>query len=270
MADFALGGVTKITQHGIIEADIKGTAITASATINTKGSYVELVSAVNNLTDSVAIDIGFDGESEVTMRSMLFDIAIGEAGSEVVVINNMYLSAQSVVNYSTISIPLSIRSGVRISARMQSTVASSVGLIYIRLSAGDFKSNVGNGLVKSYGVTEATSRGTMVVGETTYGAWTELTASTTKDIKGFFVCVSNVGGAWSGSSAFYDVGIGGAGGEIVVIDKVMTSQNSNECGTGLFSPYMGISIPAGTRIAIRALTNSNIDFDMDYVFYGVS
>lgn len=269
MPDFQIESYGRFSTFGVVEANIEGTILTASGTANTKGAYTEVVSAANNVDGCSDLSIYFDGVSEATMRSMLLDIAVGGAGSEQVIIENIFLASRLIQNPNLIKLPISITPGVRVSARMQSSVASSQGVIHVIMGCSNFTTQTPLSKTKAYGVDLATSKGVNVTGGTSYGAWTEITPSLDEDIKGFFVCVSRDVDGWSGSEAFYDVGIGGAGSEQIVLEKQMMSQNSNETGTMLFSPFYGIKIPAGTRIAIRALTNGNPDFDMDYTFNGV-
>lgn len=86
----------------------------------------------------------------------------------------------------------------------------------------------------------------------TKGSWVQITASTTADICAVLVQIQNFG---SGQFAV-DIGIGGAGSEIVIANNILCSLSSNASP----DPFFPCSIPSGTRIAARCQSSAAADF----------
>lgn len=106
----------------------------------------------------------------------------------------------------------------------------------------------------SIGAVSGTSTGTVLFGSAstfTKGAWAQLIASTTTDIN--WVVVSGESITTGGSAFAVDIGVGGAGSEIVVVSNL----NYTFPGGAAFS--FPLSIPAGTRIAARFASNNGND-----------
>jgi hypothetical protein len=116
-------GAGGIDVLGFSSGSTLGTTITASGSTNTKGSYSELVAATSR--DYMGFFIGTTGASATTKHHLL-DIAIGAAGSEVVILSNLYILTTAMWSaVPTFFLPINIPAGTRISARVQSATASS-------------------------------------------------------------------------------------------------------------------------------------------------
>ena len=101
------------------------------------------------------------------------------------------------------------------------------------------------------------SNGTLLTGSAstyTKGAWGQLTASTTTDIN--WLLVQGVSFGWFGRAIALDIGVGGAGSEVIVVANLNYSDLN--AVTALY--MLPVSIPAGSRIAGRFASNSANDF----------
>jgi hypothetical protein len=106
------------------------------------------------------------------------------------------------------------------------------------------------------GVNAGASTGTVVAtpgGLNTLGAWTELSASTTRTYRAVVVnfAPSATGGLSSGNGLL-DVGVGGSGAEVVVATRLPYSQTSAEvCIRSAMQRVIPGPFPAGSRFAAR-------------------
>ena len=259
MADFSIsGGSQRYESVGEDTSGSTGTAVVANSTINTKGSWVELIASTSFDYEEFILELmGRDG------ASVLVDIGIGAAASEVVIIPNIPVNLNGTGTGAVASIapiPVKIPAGTRIAARSQSD-SSSYSLDVKGLGKGNtLMQSPGRGIVTTYGANVSDSRGALVdCGATanTKGSYTEITASTTYDLTDLIVCLGSINTFSITGTYLMDIAIGGAGSEVVIIPNVFLGSDGNFDGItpGLIKYEMGI--PAGTRLAIRAQCTSN-------------
>jgi hypothetical protein len=101
-------------------AATNGTILTSGA-INTKGSYVQLTAATTINAKSAMLHYCNNASS---YNRILLDLAIGAAGAENTLISNLFLATVQYPQPGSISFPLQIPAGTRISARIQASSAS--------------------------------------------------------------------------------------------------------------------------------------------------
>jgi hypothetical protein len=151
---------------------------------NTKGAYAQLIAATGFQYQSISLNLVSEGGGG---QCYLVDIAIGAGGSEQVIVPNvLYDSARGVYqNAVNITLPISVPAGVRVSARVQEPGGSGTRDVQIGLTGRAGGSNANNaevGAVINYGANTSTSNGVLVDSgavANTYGAWTQITASST-------------------------------------------------------------------------------------------
>lgn len=250
-----------------------GTAVTASGSTNTKGSWVQLVASLANDCCWITIDLLFDGSPfGASPTPEAVDIGIGAGGSEVVLIADLMVNpGYTLIGVARYSFPIHIPAGTRVSARSQCPVASGVVNVSINTFDGGFSQQEGYSGVDSIGFNSGTTLGTVVTPSATantLGSYAQLTASTSKDYVGIFAYPDDqkVGSA---VKALVDIAIGGAGSEIVIIPQNQVSlgtSTGNYCGA---LPWRPISIPAGTRIAARAQAAAASTPAIGLTLYGV-
>lgn len=271
MGEWAVGGHGRIETAGANGTSSGATVVTAAGSANTKGSYAQLIAATASTASALIVSV----RTVATTDSGLLDIAVGGAGSEQIIIPNILLASELHM-MSAVTWPISIPAGSRIAARLQNTTASATYRVAVYLLSGAFGMSAPGHTVSTYGAATADSGGTQVdpgISAHTKGAWAQITASTDRDHRGLILGVGNqentaaTAGTW-----LVDVGVGGSGSEQVIIPNWRIHASVDENLAPPQSPCLPVSIPAGSRLAVRAqssITNAT-DRLFDAVLYGVS
>jgi hypothetical protein len=269
MADFAIGGATRFATYGVDAASSVGALVTAHATTHTKGSYTELTSATAFAAQGVIICVGGFN----TSASILVDIAIGAASSEYVIIPNLLVRAEGAKQITgQFFFPVAIPSGVRLSARCQ----SAPGGVGLRISATICGGGFGNypvySGVESIGPSTTTTEGSLYqtsgTAINTKCAWQQMTAATSHDIKAIQIAHTQYNTAVN-ASTLYDIGIGGAGSETVLIPDLVEVVDSGTTSLTHYSACIPCAIPAGTRVSFRQQSSAvNANYYFIIAIYG--
>ncbi len=274
MSDFSLiGGGSKILSCGFDDATLKGVLVTSSASTNTLGVYSELCSAAENTFKSNSVQVVLDGKIP-TETVMLVDIAIGEDPNEVVILPQLlHRSVREGAAGSYIyNFPVNIPSGVRVAARCRAAISSGTAYVSIMRGPSSFQNEKGLSSVVAYGANISTSTGVTVtpVATPTFGAWTEITPSTTQTHRGLVVSATRAAGFWASRRIGYQVAIGSVGNEEIIYGTNLIIISSAETGDGVVTGFLGTKIPSGQRLSIRATADDIGASDFEYMIYGVS
>ncbi len=274
MSDFSLiGGGPSILSCGFDDTTLLGTLVTSDASTNTLGPYSEICSAAENTFSSNSVRVVADGKI-ASDSVMLVDIAIGEVGSEVVILPQiLHRSVRTgSTPYYMYNLPVKIPSGVRISARCRAAISNGSFYAYLSRGSSSFQSESGLSHVVAYGANISTSTGTIVtpVASPTFGAWTEITASTEQNHRGIIVSATNATALWASRRIGYQVAIGSVGNEEIIHGTNLVITSSAETSGGLVTPFLGIKIPSGQRLSIRSTADDIFASDFQYMIYGVS
>lgn len=273
MGDWAPAAGVRVESIGALASTSAGTDIAASGTANTKGSYVTLISSTAFHSDRLVIVMG-----SASLTTYLVDIAVGAAASEQVLIPNIHYSGSNLFPY-VMDFPVGVPAGSRVSCRCASATASAAVSISAYAIAGGWSAPPGLSRVITYGALTASSKGTEIdPGGTvnTKGAWVELVApfTPTPALKGLILGLGNNNNvAASAGSWLIDVGVGTAGFEQVAIPNYRMSMSTAETITPPCTPFIPVSIPAGSRLAVRAQSNLSVDATdrkFSAVLHGVS
>lgn len=249
-----------------------GTQLTVPASANTKGAWTELEDSCPIDADGFYVQVlcGF------ATLDVLFDIAIGAGGSEVVILENVLVSSMSAAEYVTnhFYVPLPVKAGTRLAGRYQASSTTNDQVhVQPQFVAGDWFSSLRCGRATTYGANTADSGGTSVdPGGTinTKGAYSELSASV-NGMRHALICVGNqANGARSGAGWLVDLAVGGAGSEAVVIPNMQLRQVIT---IDLFSPAFierPMVVKSGQRLSARASCGINDATDrlLDLVVIG--
>lgn len=234
------------------------TQLTSGGSAHTKGSYVELVSALGFTATAVQIVVVRTSSSQV----VLLDLAIGAAGAETVVVPNLITdnwaggaSASTHHGAAHWTLPLAVPSGSRVAARCATSSASqSVWVAVTFVAAG---ATPGVAAFTNYGAVSGTTSGTTVdPGGTanTKGSYVELTPSTGAVTQVLVPLVGINNSSPSAAQWAVDVATGAAGAEVVLLPDLRFGTPSGASGGRLSLhalPFLTY-LPAGTRIAVRA------------------
>jgi hypothetical protein len=206
------------------------------------------------------------------------DLAIGAGGAEQIIVANMTASSGtgSVSRASNYFFPVSIPAGTRLSVKVQSVGASQVLRTSVVLLKNGFLASSPLSRITTYGADTSDSGGVSIVPDTgagTKGVWAVIDAATANPMRGFVLGLGNgVNTARTTTTWMIDVGVGGAGSEVVVISDLMACAGSTEdTVTPIAFPFIPCSIPAGVRLVVRAScqTADATDKLLDAIIYGV-
>lgn len=239
-------------------AERLGTTITASATINTKGSYTTLIASTAQTAYGIWVT-GFDVQFASAVAGQLLDIATGAAGVETNIISNIDMGAatSSLANSQSSNgkifyFPgLFIPSGTRISARTQATNASDTLVLAIWL---DYRTqwHIANTSWVTYGANTATSAGTSVPrAANTFGAWTTI-GTTSRQHNLWSVGLDYLADSTGTSqTALVEIGYGPDAGSITSIGVLQCLFSTNEGLAGCFPPVLVFSVASGSILWAR-------------------
>lgn len=231
-----------------------GTRLTASATAHAKGSYSQLVASTAYDVHGLTLVIAGSGVS-ATRTDMMLDLAIGGAGSEVVILPELLCGWRSApgAGPQDIFLPFFIPKGTRIAARLQSLISSDVVDVQVHLEYGCgipvrplFRR------ADAYGTTAASSTGTS---HTPGNSGTESTAADVgstlaRDYGAVFFQVQGTLGTTSMTAIAYhwELRIGGA-----TIAEWYSCSATTELVSGPFPDHPLVrNLPAGTQLQVRA------------------
>lgn len=258
MPDFPLTiGGTRSETAGADTAASTATSVAASVSTNTKGSFTQLIASTG--FDAIGLVIFLRRNS--LNGDALIDIAIGGSGSEQVIIPDMGFASQSLRYGAMFYIPVKVPAGSRISARCQATTGSATVMVEVITVGGGLIQQSGFSRATNYGANTADSGGVSIdPGGTinTKGAYSEITSATTAPINWLVVFITNQNNATTTLAAWlFDIAIGGSGSEQVIVENLPFVNDSN---LDVFMPLVyafPVSIPVGSRIAVRAQCSIN-------------
>lgn len=250
MADWPLLQGSHWNMNGAAAASSALTNVTASGTVNTKGSWVQLVASTAFHSTAVGLQFKTPG----TASNQLLDIGVGAASSETVLIPDVLVGMPANVGY-WLWFPVGIPAGTRVAARVQSSTASMVTTVGFQAMASGFVPSSPLGGCTTYGAATADSGGTSVdPGGTanTKGSWTQLAASTTGVTRAVVLALGNQANTTrTAADQLFDLGVGAAASEQVVVADVYSRQNT---AGNFFPPMAGpffVDVPEGSRLSVR-------------------
>lgn len=246
--------------------------LTAPGSINTKGAWLQLVASSAN--DCVGLMLkGVVGGVIGTRTSI--DIGVGAGGSEIVVVADLFSSIVNIGNagYQSLAaiLPVNIPAGTRISARYQTTNLSIVAFAGADLFDGGFTQSSGTA-IDTIGFTAGTTASTSMTAGTagSKGAYAAITTSSANDYAGLFFGFDCSGSSTSTGNEYIDIAVGAGGSEKIIVPNYYLRANDAVdvfIYMPTFSPIFPVSIPAGTRISVRAAGDNGTA--QGIVLYGI-
>lgn len=251
------------------ESDQTPLVLTVPGSTNTKGAWLQLVSATAFDAHGIIVQLRASSQSS---RTYLADIGVGGSGSETVKIPNLFVTHGGSSHTAYYHFPIFIPAGTRLSGRYQvnSLTSPSCRTSVILYQASGPCPTLSR--VRAYGATTADSGGIAVTSgaSNVEGSWTQITASTDIDVKAFIVATSHSGGDYSLSASLHngDIGIGASSSEKAILTNLSQSAVNNfffPITFGTF-PY---AIPAGTRLSARSVSDIASPDVRDFIIYGI-
>lgn len=274
MPDFPRLAEVEDYEANIPPAITGGIVVTGSASANVKGAWVELIRSTSADGSFLHIQWGTSGSVNT---EFLLDIGIGPAGSEQVIVPNLYCSRTTTSgSVGHIVLPIAVPAGARISARVQGATASVTPKLTVRVGSATMPGSSPAAGVDAFGAdTTDTSGAAMDAGAVanTRSAWTELVRSTPREYLGLFMCFGNNKDV-ARTFADFDtqIGIGAAGSEVVLISDILAyAEGADDLIFPCITPLMPVHIPAGSRLSQRVRSSNTTagDRTLDSVLYGV-
>lgn len=131
------------------------------------------------------------------------------------------------------------------------------------------------GAVESIGWDAANTRGTAVANSgvaNTKSGWVQLVAATARDARGILAQVHANDTVGAAAALLFDLGIGGAGAEQVLVPNALDYFCSAAGGDGTADFFFPISVPAGSRVSARfqgSNTTVNLRFALKLLQQGL-
>lgn len=124
----------RMTTYGANTADSGGVSIDPGAAANTKGAYSEITSSTTNPIKGFILAVGTAGNVALSTGNWFVDVAVGGAGSEVVILPDWYLrstaSADGILPAVSPIFPIEIPASTRIAVRAQSTITDATDRLF--------------------------------------------------------------------------------------------------------------------------------------------
>ena len=269
--NWALSQGGKIENIGISGTD--GTQCTDTDNSTTKGSWAEISSATTFDYNAFLLQVHND---DVAGQCHLLDIGVGAASSEQVICSDLVVcKGRNSAAYAfglRMMLPIQIPEGTRVAARIgKPTAVSGADTLRVSLLGINygFAGPLGFSGAESLGTEADTAALITVAGNTGgKGSYVEVVSSTSKDYKAFMIQSDNnfLGGGASAVRAAYDISIGAASSEQVIVPDAQAAVNFSDDvvfpdAAGPFYTF----IPEGSRIAVRHETS----FAATNMSYGV-
>ena len=255
---------------GFSTAASRGILLNAPGSTNTKSGYTEVI----NSTDYDWGAILVSGRTNNGHTEHFFDVAVGAASSEDIIIPNLYVAGRDLQSLKTWCFPIGVPSGSRIAVRHQANsnqqaVVAINGLPLSQAMMGGFAK------VDTYGANTGSTVGVDIdpgASAETKGAYSQITSSTSDDYIGFVLSlgISANTTAANFSNWLIDVAIGAASSEQIILPDLPMRSSAQEV-VAFYTGFFPIGIPSGTRIAARAQSNITDATDrvIDMVFHGI-
>lgn len=243
---------------------VDGLSVTSGGSANTKGAFTQLIASTPFTCNSVIINIV--RTVATTGLQYLVDIAVGDAGSEVVVVPDLLAegtnTATSLTGHGLYVLPLTISTGSRISVRCAcSTATQNVFVSMTLIKAG---TTPGISSFTALGINTSDSGATSIdPGGTsnTKGSYVEFSSSTAADYN--FICpMVSLGGKNQTDSFTWamDIALGSAGSEVVLIPDLRFAVACGSFPKPFLTPRsqsLLTYIPAGSRLSARLAASGN-------------
>lgn len=273
MGDWPTESGSRIVDIASNTGTSSGTVVTSSATANTKGTWTQLIASTAFTSSALIVLLNGPGVP------VLLDVGVGASGSEVAIVSNIHASAPAGTGGNlpiSVLFPIAIPAGSRVSARLAASTGSSGASMNAWVIGGGFGQDPPMSLVTTYGAVTGTSRGTSVdPGATanTKGVWVQMVASTTSSIDRLVIGAGNRGNASAAQTGWLaDVGVGASGSEAVLIPNYRIVASTNNTLAPTYSHVMPVSIPAGSRLAVRSQCGITASPGrlIDFLLYAIS
>lgn len=255
--------------------------MTADATANVKGAWVEVLSDTVVTSDLVWLDVWVSWNNiSATARNCSFDIGVDEAGgtSYTVVVPDLCSTEAALHTLAggiRYAIPINIKAGSAIAARMQASNGGGTCGIAMRgfgRPRGGVPPYAGK-YATAFGFTAASTTGTAVTsGTTSEGAWTALATSISRAHQWWMLGMSCTSTATTSGNRYHvDLAFGDASNKHIIIEDwpwIIPDANETLASPGhMFGQFR--NVPAGANLYVRAQCSGTADTGIGWWAVGV-
>ena len=224
-----------------------------AGTAGSKGSWHEFVASTPEAANGLILHL-----ANSSVQAYILDVAVGEAASEVVIIENLAWQGKSATDsFCGAVLPVDIPAGSRISIRTQASATGvnvEVALTLISGTSSGFTTckSLFDTATTNY-LVDITSDGLTV---NTKSAWIEHTAVIDADYTTAFICVT-VRDTVSGVANWaFDIGVGEAASEVVIVSDLLVSNEGTTVEPFFIGP-IPLTLASGDRLAVRAQSSQS-------------
>lgn len=270
MGDFPLQGTQVFDMEGKTSDTTVGVTVTGGAA-NTKGAWAPITTSCP--VAAVGMLVCLTNKSAST--DYLFDVGIGAAAAERVLVPNLFYGGTNSSRVATYFLPVRVPKGARVSLRSQAITASATSSCWITFIAETFRGLPGwGGRCEALGAATADSGGAAITAPGTInvkGAWTQIGGATAHDYSWLIPVIADqaVATRTSGSDLSFDLGIGAAGSQRILLPDLPYTMTSNtlvqnhQHGFPLF-------VPAGSALWMRYSASALTALGFDGIVYGIT
>jgi hypothetical protein len=239
------------TDGQLISAGTTSTTVGVAVTVGngSKGSWFELMAASSNSFPAQGFILTMCRTGAADW-DCLYDVGIGGAGSETVVVSDFLNSQESTMSAAaSINFPIAIPGGSRVAARAVTASGGVIDDVMLHLVTGGWTYPSGFAGATGLGGSTSTGKGTSVTpGSSVKGSYSQIIASTAQAYKGIMVRLGTNNAVIGSETLVVDVALGGAGSEVVIVPNLVFKAQ-NDISTASMIP---VHIPAASRVAVRA------------------
>lgn len=260
---------------GAVTASSIGTTITTGAA-HTKGSYTSIDASTPEGIVGFWLFIG-----EQSSSRFVIDLAVGATPD--IVVPDILFNRRTQSGGGAVYFPIALPAGVALQARAQSAGATATIELTVLYKIGNLVVLAACGVVTSYGVSTAATRGTAIdPGATvnTKGSWVQIASATADKHKQIILMIGNGAptsvSSYNSASWLFDVAIGAASSEQVILSNIpLRRDGSTDIVHPIFIGPLDLNIVSGERLAVRAqcTTNSTAnssDREFDIAILGIT
>lgn len=263
-----LDGGRKLDTAGENLATSKGTTITAGA-VNVKGSYTELIASTPFAAGGILVQVG----DESNLGFYLMDISVGTA-TEKILLPNLFMAFSSKEKMCrSFYFPVSIPESVRLTARIQCSVASTTVEVLVTIfSRGRF--GPGFQRVTAYGANTGDSGGVQIdpgsVAHTKPSTFTEIDAAIAHAIKWLGIAVGEDDGLRSKQGYLMDLALGAVSSEKIVVPDLQFCWHNKVLNMHPCFQGFPVDLAQAIRLSGRAQSGFTVagQREFDIVLYG--
>ena len=229
-------------------ASVNSVATTATTSANAKSAWSQVLASASSDISLIA----FAPQTNFgTEQAVLFDIAVGAAGSETAIVSDVAVGGFYFNGQPQILLPVRIPAGSRVSVRSQTaTSGRGPSVSFSFYSTSDYARTPA--ALDAIGSSTATSLGTAMTGAS--GTWTQITSSTSQAYQALIVVPSYATPGSGPGNTRLTLGFGPAGSEREISSSAFSVGSAGIIMQAAIPEQLGpagIAIPAGTRLAVR-------------------